>query len=309
MTTIVFDLHGVLADLVTAMFIYKGVPEERRYTPTDWNDPIMDGVWSALKSSNVIQHVMPPYTGWQYVIPLLPTKYQLMVASNSPVEAGPENRLWLGRHGLGHVPYATSGRRKSSLDLSQGSILVDDRVENVNDWAETVGPAILRRQPWNENRDLYSESTYPIYIMEDWEELPGILEDIELWTKYTTTCSTEVEVQGVHDDLLFPLMQVFATGAIRYPSEDLRYDLISPVALRRLAATYAEGAEKYSPRNWEKGIPTSNLWNHMMVHLEQWRQGATDEDHLGHAFWNLAAIMHFEEVMPSMNDMKEVEND
>jgi len=35
----------------------------------------------------------------------------------------------------------------------------------------------------------------------------------------------------------------------RYP----RYDLISHVGLRRLAETYAEGAERYQVHNWRRG--------------------------------------------------------
>jgi len=98
--------------------------------------------------------------------------------------------------------------------------------------------------------------------------------------------------------------QAFESGAVRgTDTADVRYDLITPVGLRRIAETYAEGAVKYTPRNWEKGIPASNLLNHAMRHVELWRGGDRSEDHLAHATWNLMTIMHFEEVMPVMIDV------
>lgn len=100
-------------------------------------------------------------------------------------------------------------------------------------------------------------------------------------------------------------LQQFDTGAVRGTDADLtRYDLISPIGLRRLAETYAEGSRKYGDDNWLKGIPANNLLNHAIKHIEQWRGGDTSEDHLAHAAWNLFAIMHFEEFMPEMVEGK-----
>jgi hypothetical protein len=96
----------------------------------------------------------------------------------------------------------------------------------------------------------------------------------------------------------------FSTGAVRGTDVDhVRYDLITPVGLRRLAETYAEGAKKYAPRNWEKGIPASNLLNHLINHIEQWRSGDRSEDHLAHAAWGLFALMHFETLRPDLIDI------
>jgi len=96
----------------------------------------------------------------------------------------------------------------------------------------------------------------------------------------------------------------FASGAVRGTDVDhVRYDLVTPIGLRRLAETYAEGAKKYAPRNWEKGIPASNLLNHLINHIERWRAGDRSEDHLAHAAWGLFALMHFEEVAPALIDL------
>ena len=93
----------------------------------------------------------------------------------------------------------------------------------------------------------------------------------------------------------------FETGAVRSRDADsVRYDLITPIGLRRLAETYAEGALKYGENNWLAGIPSSDLFNHAVRHLYLWLAGDTSEDHLAHAAWNIFAIMHFEEARPEL---------
>jgi hypothetical protein len=96
---------------------------------------------------------------------------------------------------------------------------------------------------------------------------------------------------------------VFKTGSQRSNgTATVRYDLITPVGLRRLAETYQEGC-KYGERNWELGQPAGTVINHAMKHIVQWLDGDQSEDHLAHAAWNLFAIMHFEEKMPAMIDV------
>lgn len=93
----------------------------------------------------------------------------------------------------------------------------------------------------------------------------------------------------------------FKSGAVRGVEKSIvRFDLITPVGLRRLAETYGEGSIKYNDENWLKGIEAKNLMNHALTHLNQYMAGDKSEDHLAHASWNLFAIMHFEELMPSM---------
>lgn len=96
-------------------------------------------------------------------------------------------------------------------------------------------------------------------------------------------------------------IKTFESGAVRSKDADgVRYDLISPVALRRLAEVYAEGAKKYGDNNWLKGIPSSDLLNHMQRHIGLWQQGDKTEDHLAHALWNLVALIHFSETRPDL---------
>jgi len=75
-----------------------------------------------------------------------------------------------------------------------------------------------------------------------------------------------------------------------------RYDLISPFFIKRLAIHFERGANKYADRNWEKGMPFSRYLNSAERHLEQLKMGCEDEDHLIACIWNLAAIVHHQEL-------------
>lgn len=95
---------------------------------------------------------------------------------------------------------------------------------------------------------------------------------------------------------------VFSTGAEREPETGRgRYDLISPIMLRRLAIHYENGAGKYAPRNWEKGLSVSRCINSCKRHIDGFIMGDKVEDHLAAAIWNIAAIMHYQEAIPSTN--------
>lgn len=98
-------------------------------------------------------------------------------------------------------------------------------------------------------------------------------------------------------------MTSFASGAVRSSDADAtRFDLISPFGLRRLAETQAEGARKYGDHNYRKGIPFSNLLNHLERHICLFKMGDTSEDHLAHAAWGLFALMEFQETRPELDD-------
>lgn len=101
----------------------------------------------------------------------------------------------------------------------------------------------------------------------------------------------------------------FGTGAVRDMSKGKgRYDLISPLALKRLAKHYENGALKYSDRNWEKGIPLSSYIDSAMRHLSNYLEGMRDEDHLAAAAWNVFCIIHMEEMIERGLKTKELNN-
>jgi hypothetical protein len=100
-----------------------------------------------------------------------------------------------------------------------------------------------------------------------------------------------------------PVTAKFGTGAVRSASvENFRYDLVSPIGLREVARTCAEGAAKYSDFNWEKGMPVHDLLNHAIAHVYAFLSGDRSEPHLGHAAWNLLAAIHSHELWPHLNE-------
>jgi len=79
----------------------------------------------------------------------------------------------------------------------------------------------------------------------------------------------------------------------------LRYDLIPPEALEALAYVYTAGAEKYGPRDWERGVAYSHMYAALMRHLERWRMGEDyDPDdgqhHLASVVWRAMALLTYE---------------
>ena len=74
-----------------------------------------------------------------------------------------------------------------------------------------------------------------------------------------------------------------------------RFDLISPIFLRRLAGVYERGAEQKGDNNWLGGFPISRCLDSAMRHINQYREGDRSEDHLAQAAWQLACAVTFEE--------------
>jgi hypothetical protein len=111
----------------------------------------------------------------------------------------------------------------------------------------------------------------------------------------------ETKFSGVKDN--------YQTGATRDKSGGKgRYDLITPIGLKRLAGVYERGAVNHGDRNWEKGLPMSRCVESAIRHIYQFIEGMRDEDHLGQAAWNLFAAMHVEEMVKRGLLPKELDN-
>lgn len=90
----------------------------------------------------------------------------------------------------------------------------------------------------------------------------------------------------------------FETGAVRDRGDRKgRYDLLSPVALDRLARWMELGAEKYDERNWEKGIPLSVYLDSTIRHVFKLLDGLDDEDHAAAIMWNSHGYIHTEQLI------------
>jgi len=102
----------------------------------------------------------------------------------------------------------------------------------------------------------------------------------------------------------------FDSGAVRDTAQNKpRPGLISPFAAEREGHVLGEGAVKYAPRNWEKGMPISRCIESMERHIIAYKMGKTDEDHMAMARCNAGFIIHYEEMIklgklpPEIDDM------
>ena len=92
--------------------------------------------------------------------------------------------------------------------------------------------------------------------------------------------------------------QQFNGGAVRDTAEGKpRPDLLSPFAMRRLGQWARLGGQKYTDRNWERGMPLTRCIASCYRHLLAVMAGDMDEDHLAAVAWNAMAVMHYEEMI------------
>jgi len=85
----------------------------------------------------------------------------------------------------------------------------------------------------------------------------------------------------------------------KFDAGKLRLDLIPPEVLYALGAVLSHGAQKYEPRNWEKGIHFSRVYAACLRHLLAFWDGIyTDPDsglpHLWHALCNLVFLTYYD---------------
>lgn len=79
----------------------------------------------------------------------------------------------------------------------------------------------------------------------------------------------------------------------------VRLGLLPPDALLALGAVYTSGAQKYAPRNWERGMNFSDVIDSLLRHSLTWMSGEdTDKEsghlHMAHVAWNALALVAYQ---------------
>ena len=87
-------------------------------------------------------------------------------------------------------------------------------------------------------------------------------------------------------------------AGIKKDDGKLRYDLYPPEAMEGTVKILTIGANKYSDRNWEKGMQWSRVFGALMRHLWKWFSGEdndleTGESHLDHAACCIAFLQTY----------------
>lgn len=86
---------------------------------------------------------------------------------------------------------------------------------------------------------------------------------------------------------------------VKFDGGKPRYDLLPPEFLEATAVVLTFGAEKYAPRNWEKGMSWGRVFSALMRHMWAWWRGQkadteTGFSHLHHAAACLAFLIAYE---------------
>ena len=66
--------------------------------------------------------------------------------------------------------------------------------------------------------------------------------------------------------------------AMKFDKGKLPYHLVPWDAMDTVCAILRMGAEKYAPRNWEKGIEASRMFGAISRHMKDWFQYGIDKD-------------------------------
>jgi hypothetical protein len=93
---------------------------------------------------------------------------------------------------------------------------------------------------------------------------------------------------------------VSPTGGRRLNAGKLPMHLVPTSLVRNVAAVLGKGAEKYAPRNWEKGMELSIPYACAMRHLLAWMDGEDNDPesglpHLAHVATNAAFILEYQQ--------------
>ncbi len=86
--------------------------------------------------------------------------------------------------------------------------------------------------------------------------------------------------------------RTFSTGADKQSSEGKGTPvLFPPDAYLEISKHFEEGAALHGDRNWEAGIPLSELINSLERHIQQEKMGLTDESHDRALAWNAVVYL------------------
>ena len=89
----------------------------------------------------------------------------------------------------------------------------------------------------------------------------------------------------------------------------LKIGLLSEYAIEETAKVATIGATKYAPRNWERGMPWSEVTDSLERHLLAFKKLQDfDEEtgllHMAHVMWNAQAILHYYKYHPEFDDRR-----
>ena len=105
-----------------------------------------------------------------------------------------------------------------------------------------------------------------------------------------------------------------ASGAVKADGGKRRLDLVPVSPLLDIADVLTFGADKYEPRNWERGFPYGRLYGAAMRHLLAWWGGQDDDEetglpHLAHAATCIMFLLEYRRSLAGEDDRPYREGD
>lgn len=96
-------------------------------------------------------------------------------------------------------------------------------------------------------------------------------------------------------------------SGVKFDTGKPRFDLLPPEALEAVAEVFALGAQKYSPRNWERGMSWGRVFAAMMRHAWAfWRGEEHDpqdgQHHLDSVIWCAMVLRTYVERRVGIDD-------
>jgi hypothetical protein len=90
--------------------------------------------------------------------------------------------------------------------------------------------------------------------------------------------------------------------AIQIAIRNLQMFPDTPTAMLEVSVHYAQGAEKHSEWNWQKGIPLHSYIDRGVRHLLKWLRGDLDERHDRAFIWNMLGAIWTVENKPELSE-------
>lgn len=139
----------------------------------------------------------------------------------------------------------------------------------------------------------------------------GAVRDISDGSKGRTDLLPFMQVHHLmNDEMFYFIGEYLRTNDLEFIYDAIhlfikkRYNRDYPTAMIELSRQYEDGALKYSPRNWQKGIDVHCFIDSGMRHYLKWLRGDDDENHDRAVLWNLIGAIWTSENRPSLIDIE-----
>lgn len=115
------------------------------------------------------------------------------------------------------------------------------------------------------------------------------------------------DVKSPHQSETVTVVDKPASAGIKYDEGKEPLDLLSPIALFKIARVMEFGREKYSAHNWRGGIKWTRVGAAALRHIFKWL-GGQDKDpetglsHLSHAGCCIMFLLEYEETHKQLDD-------